>query len=311
METPPKQAPDHFVGTEPWDLYLDEKAIHNKEEGFQSHLPAIIQALLSSKQGEAVDAAKRAAELIRSDYMELYLPSIPMERVQDDKSMGSYLSSFYELILGAAKLVNYEDYQQDLLVLLLQELRKTSKPVQFTISGRTHTAFFDDPFFGSTTKDRWNGFIPEDPPTIKDYETQQVLQAQCDIWVDFSAFLARCTAAGLYDHYEDGFKYPCTDVPLGLEKDPAAQPLVTGTRVLVAALWITHAAGRIRQSLADVNIDKWNPQKWDTWRARLLDIKLKGIPNLEVEEEGKVYDQVCSALYAMDHVDAGYSELNL
>ncbi|KAL0934637.1 uncharacterized protein CTRU02_211436 [Colletotrichum truncatum] len=277
METPPKQAPDHFVGTEPWDLYLDEKAIHNKEEGFQSHLPAIIQALLSSKQGEAVDAAKRAAELIRSDYMELYLPSIPMERVQDDKSMGSYLSSFYELILGAAKLVNYEDYQQDLLVLLLQELRKTT----------------------------------EDPPTIKDYETQQVLQAQCDIWVDFSAFLARCTAAGLYDHYEDGFKYPCTDVPLGLEKDPAAQPLVTGTRVLVAALWITHAAGRIRQSLADVNIDKWNPQKWDTWRARLLDIKLKGIPNLEVEEEGKVYDQVCSALYAMDHVDAGYSELNL
>lgn len=98
-------------------------------------------------------------------------------------------------------------------------------------------------------------------------------QKKCNEWVNFSAFLARCTAAGIYDHYDDRFKYPSVDIPLALEERLPTEELLRECRLMVAALWIFHAARAIYDDLVAVDKEEWNVKKWSLWETRLKEVE--------------------------------------
>jgi hypothetical protein len=94
-------------------------------------------------------------------------------------------------------------------------------------------------------------------------------QKKCNEWVNFSACLARCTAAGIYDHYDDRFKCPSVDISLALEETLPTEELLRECRLMVAALWIFHAARAIYDDLVAVDKEEWNVKKWSLWETRL------------------------------------------
>lgn len=109
-------------------------------------------------------------------------------------------------------------------------------------------------------------------PGLQDDESAKAAhQKKCDEWVNFSAFLARCTGAGFYDQYSGVFLYPSVDISLALEKK-----LPTGSlracRLMVAAQWILHSGRRIHDSMVEENKKDWDLERWSVWEARLKEI---------------------------------------
>jgi hypothetical protein len=98
----------------------------------------------------------------------------------------------------------------------------------------------------------------------------------CRQWANLSAFLARCTAAGMYDHFDDRFKYPSIDLALALEAPPAAKTAPRETRILVAALWVLYAGRGIYNDLIRVDKPVWNLSKWRKWEVELREVVSDG-----------------------------------
>lgn len=109
----------------------------------------------------------------------------------------------------------------------------------------------------------------------------------CDEWVNFSSFLARCTAEGFYDHYEARYKFPSVDIPLGLGLGLDDGELPRGElgscRLMVAAQWILHCGGRLRADMAESGSAHWNLDKWDCWVARLREMLERGVEDVKVK----------------------------
>lgn len=96
--------------------------------------------------------------------------------------------------------------------------------------------------------------------------------------------MARCTAEGSYDHYEDWNKYPSIDIPLGLGLDGQLPPGKLGScRLTVAAQWMLHCGGKLRADMVKADHPKWNLDKWNGWVARLKEIHEGGIADAKVK----------------------------
>ena len=123
-------------------------------------------------------------------------------------------------------------------------------------------------------------------------------KTKCNQWVNLSAFLARCTQAGMYDRYTDCFKCPSVDINLALENHPVPKSvMLKETRVLVATLWILHAGQAIYENLLKVDEPQWSvPAKWAVWEA-----KLKELENEEAlsEEVKRVVGQTLERMAAV------------
>ena len=80
-----------------------------------------IKDLLVSEDGKA---ARNAAIAVDSYYANEFLASDPLLRFQEDKGMGIFLNTIYDIVLELALIIPYDDQSQDSLVNLLVELRK-------------------------------------------------------------------------------------------------------------------------------------------------------------------------------------------
>lgn len=272
-------------------------------DGVASDVPSILLGLLETYPGDdaqaAREAAREAARRIDADYQDVFLPSDPLLRGQDDKGMAGYLYRLYDLVLSVARLLDCDDVRQDALVQLLGELRELP-PRAFRIWGKDCLVYTRDPVFAVTSEDSWNGcFVSSGPPL--DESKKAAFEKRCAGWANFSSFVARCTAQGFYDSYEDWSKYPGVDIPLGLGLDGELPPGRLGScRLMVAAQWILHCGAKVRADMAQADQPRWNLDRWNGWVARLREIGEGGI------EDVKVRAAVEKALAAMVD-DAGVS----
>jgi len=112
---------------------------------------------------------------------------------------------------------------------------------------------------------------PEDctGPELKAYKED------CDQWVNFSAFLARCTASGLDRNYEDPIPYPSRDLENALEENhgpglkrdytilAAAQYILLADRTLYEDFIGKAAEGSKRKT--------WGLKKWPLWNRKFAE----------------------------------------
>ncbi|KAL1970741.1 hypothetical protein VTN77DRAFT_2575 [Rasamsonia byssochlamydoides] len=121
--------------------------------------------------------------------------------------MANFLSILYELVFDMARLLPYTDARQDTLVQLILELRKLP-PKPCRIWNENCIVYTDEPVFPVVMEDNWNGNHASDSKEQHYGASSSTWKQQCDEWVNFSSFLARCIESGVNDHYEDRCKYP-------------------------------------------------------------------------------------------------------
>lgn len=103
--------------------------------------------------------------------------------------------------------------------------------------------------------------------------------------------MARCTAEGFYDQFEDWNKYPGVDIPagLGLEggRAPGELPPPPGRprscRLMVAALWLLHCGAKVRADMAMTDNAKWNLDRWNSWVTKIREAVEGGIEDAKVK----------------------------
>ncbi|EEA23337.1 conserved hypothetical protein [Talaromyces marneffei ATCC 18224] len=102
------------------------------------------------------------------------------------------------LICGLGRILRYDDCRQDALVQMLLELHKLP-PRQVKIWDNDYSVYKDDPIFGSLVDEDWNRYSVHDS-ILEENSTMSFsdVQERCDDYLNYSAFLARCTGAGLY-----------------------------------------------------------------------------------------------------------------
>lgn len=109
------------AGKKPWIAYLDKEASYWGEGMCESVLAIMLKdLLLSDSDSTAADTAR----LIDNYYEQEFLPSDPLMKFLDDKGIGGFLTTFYELVFNLARLIPYNNSNQEKLVQLILELRK-------------------------------------------------------------------------------------------------------------------------------------------------------------------------------------------
>lgn len=99
---------------------------------------------------------------------------------------------------------------------------------------------------------------------------------KCAEWVNFSSFLARCIAAGVYPEGLDRFRYPISDIVEGLEKDVSGATGIKRTyRVMAAAQYILLAPKVIYEELGEIKEWELGMGKWNLWAHRFKEIANK------------------------------------
>lgn len=101
---------------------------------------------------------------------------------------------------------------------------------------------------------------------------QAELTQRCQDWVNFSTFLAQCTAQGFFDRYENAYRYPSYDIPLGLSNEEEQLNVeLRNARLLVAAQWIRYAGRGIYEDMAksDEECPWWVGKWWSDWQYSL------------------------------------------
>jgi hypothetical protein len=109
--------------------YLAEEIGLDIEDGVESQVALILLDFVKAHpQPDHQAVARELARRINADYWELYRQSVPLLKRQEDKGLAGYLNGLYELIFGLARLIGYDDSQQDVLVEVLVELHKLPLP---------------------------------------------------------------------------------------------------------------------------------------------------------------------------------------
>lgn len=115
---------DDATTNEPWRGELAREIAEDAADGDASQVPSILLDLLTAFPCDGPEAAREAARRIDADYRDVYLPSDPLLKGQDDKGMAPFLSYLYELVQSVATFIDWDDARQDALVQLVGELRK-------------------------------------------------------------------------------------------------------------------------------------------------------------------------------------------
>lgn len=99
------------------------------------------------------------------------------------------------------------------------------------------------------------------------------IQEKCDDYMNYSAFLARCTGAGLYKNKttDSGYKYCTYGIDDGLEKD-MPQGIIRKSRILVAANYVLLSGRPVRDFCysypSDSDRGKMERDMWNSWKER-------------------------------------------
>lgn len=98
----------------------------------------------------------------------------------------------------------------------------------------------------------------------------------CEEWVNFSSFLARCFAGGVY-HKSFNFNCPIHDVDDGLKEDVTETTRAPRTcRIMVAARYMILASRALYDALIKYKGQGLGLEKWEFWARRLKEIGDKG-----------------------------------
>lgn len=163
-----------------------------------------------------------------------------------------------------------------------------------------HLVYTDEPIFPSVMDEDWNRFFRMNPGFASEWLTLSSanliiasdltkgadLEKSCAEWVNFSAFVARCTQAGLNDQFKYPRKYPSKDIPIGLEKDHAP-----GVRrnclIRVAAQYILLCGSKISDGIKDAPTERqrWWADKWQLWAKKLEELADSGEIDPDLKSE--------------------------
>lgn len=95
--------------------------------------------------------------------------------------------------------------------------------------------------------------------------------------MNISAFLARCTTAGLYNRVPDLFDWVATDIAEAFDDNEGEKSTFPrDIRFTAAAMWICHAGEAIHDSMVKANRPEWGVDLWRGWAFTLseeLDLK--------------------------------------
>ena len=105
---------------QPWIAFLDAQVAASDLYPVEYSLFKLLRSVLLSTDQAAI---AEAAQHIDSYYHDEYLPYDPLMRFEDDKGVGGFLNSLYELIYDLARLIPFNNSQQDVLIQLIVELR--------------------------------------------------------------------------------------------------------------------------------------------------------------------------------------------
>ncbi|PGH10123.1 hypothetical protein AJ80_07573 [Polytolypa hystricis UAMH7299] len=156
----------------------------------------MLKSLLLSNDKSKV---KDIAEDIDAYYSNVYLPSDPLIRFQDDKGISDFLAGMYGVVLQLGRFISYKDARQDTLVELIQELYKIP-PKTFRIWNAPCLVYKEESILATNN-------VKED---------KSLWTERCTKWVNYSAFIARTMDAGIFERCEDFTKYPSWDLPEGI-----------------------------------------------------------------------------------------------
>lgn len=130
------------------------------------------------------------------------------------------------------------------------------------------------------------------------------VQEECDTYVNWSSFLARCTSAGVLDSGVD-YKYSTVDIDRGLE-DKIPRGKVRNARILAAVNYIFLAGPSIRNYChsypSDSDRGKRARGMWNLWRE-----KFKAISDGQDEDPG-IMEATKKAHTMMVELDASEHE---
>lgn len=108
----------------PWFAHLDEEIAYDKQTGEASNVASILRDLVLAYPQDGHRASAEAALRVDADYHQVYLPSDPLLKGQDDQGMEEYLDKLCRLVLATAQRIPYDDDRQDAVVQLFVELAK-------------------------------------------------------------------------------------------------------------------------------------------------------------------------------------------
>ena len=109
------------IDQEPWIALFDEERKDSSEGTYEDALGNLVKGFLLSDDD---DMASNTAQRIQNYYEQEYLLADPLMKFEDDQGMGEFLAAFYNIIFLLARLIPYNSYAQQKLLLLVLELRK-------------------------------------------------------------------------------------------------------------------------------------------------------------------------------------------
>lgn len=142
----PRNTPAENEG---WLAYLDEEIKNiDADSPVRNDLQSILKKLFLSDCGtqNVADAARQIDSYYCNSYLNLY----PVEKFNEGK-IEHYLSTLYESIFALARSIGYEASRHDILIQLIQELRKLPvKPCMiWGVSSTSHNSLVNSNIVGN------------------------------------------------------------------------------------------------------------------------------------------------------------------
>lgn len=148
--------------------------------------------------------------------------------------------------------------------------------------------------------------VPRDILDEHDTISASDVQETCDNYLNYSAFLARCTGAGLFDDDErgSGYKYCTYGIGDGLEND-MPRGNIRRSVILAAAYYIFFSGRAVRyychKRPSDSDRGKRTRDMWNLWKRKFGEIAEGQDEETEVREATKKAHLIMAELDAQGH----------
>ncbi|KAK8072182.1 hypothetical protein PG996_005530 [Apiospora saccharicola] len=263
-------------GQSTWVAYLETER-NRRFDPVDSSFMSIFRDLLRSN---AVNAAHDAAHAIDQAFADGWLPQRSMLKHGGDEGLADFVHLVYNLIFELAPLLAHDSAQHVRLFELLVELRKLP-PRSFKLNSLLRLTRKWQNERGPVSPWRLTADDSEDPSSA-------AFREQCEAWVNFSIFKARCVEAGILDQRTNPYGLPADQIVEGLETDPLpTAQAVRDCKVLIAAHYLAVAGEKFHERLILVPRRAFNNNtntntkaaaaialhrgraRWSLWAARL------------------------------------------
>ncbi|KAK8008872.1 hypothetical protein PG991_011423 [Apiospora marii] len=232
---------DDEQGQSTWVAYLETER-NRRFDPVDSSFMSIFRDLLRSN---AVHAAHDAAHAIDQAFADGWLPQRSMLKHGGDEGLADFVHLVYNLIFELAPLLAHDSAQHVRLFELLVELRKLP-PRSFKLNSNEYIPYINDPDFFDVLHEETRNCYPDDPEDT----SSAAFREQCEAWVNFCMFKARCVEAGILDQRTNPYGLPADQIVEGLETDPLpAAQAVRDCKVLIAAHYLAVAGEKFHERL--------------------------------------------------------------